>query len=250
MLGDELFQTALLRIRGSAFDLNRETAPLVANLPLILSRLIQPFHVDAMLHRNAFIVFPIQQASGRRNRTPGHDFGNENNSSSILVAFFATNVKAQVYLIEIGVKWNGEMAEQLCAAKPKAHKANVCLSLERIESRAGWNEPTQKSGLNLVVLHHEVSPFSRKENSLGLRHLGHHMIRQRIFRYGPIAAHEIDVVAPANWGIPFVVFHPAVARLFLLRLLLHLRNALSACALTRDDSFFGAGIIVSNEYAV
>ena len=106
MLGDELFQTPLLRMCWNAFNLNGEAAPVIAEFPPVLSRLIHPFHVGAVLHRKVSVVLPVYEASARRNRSPGHDFGNENNPSSILAAFFATNVEAQVYLIEIGMERN------------------------------------------------------------------------------------------------------------------------------------------------
>jgi hypothetical protein len=56
-------------------------------------------------------------------------------------------------------------------AESKTHKVEVCSSRERVQHRAGRDERTQKTGFNVVVQHHEVSPFRRKENSFGLRHL-------------------------------------------------------------------------------
>jgi hypothetical protein len=51
-------------------------------------------------------------------------------------------------------------------AEAKADKTDVCSSLERIQYRTGRKVPCQKAWFNLVVQHDEVSPFSRKENSL------------------------------------------------------------------------------------
>jgi hypothetical protein len=50
--------------------------------------------------------------SGCRNRSSRHNLSDENNSSSIIAAFLATNVEAQVYLLELGVKRNWETPEQ------------------------------------------------------------------------------------------------------------------------------------------
>jgi hypothetical protein len=60
----------------------------------------------------------------------GHNFGNKNYASSILDAFSATNVEAQVYLIEIRVKRNGATAEYLGATELKTHQAEVGSSLQ------------------------------------------------------------------------------------------------------------------------
>ena len=100
-----------------------------------------------------------------RNGASRHDLGNENNSSSVFAIVFAANIEAQVYLIEIGVKGNWETSKQLGAAESKAHEADVCFSVERIERRAGRNMPFQKAGINLVVQHDEISPLSGKEYS-------------------------------------------------------------------------------------
>jgi hypothetical protein len=94
VFGDELFQTFLLRMRWKANGLGREPAPLVADLPLILGRLIQLVRLNAVRHRKAGIVLPVYQASGCRNCTFRYDLGNEDNSSSFIAAFFATNVQA------------------------------------------------------------------------------------------------------------------------------------------------------------
>jgi hypothetical protein len=60
---------------------------------------------------------------------PRHDFSDENNPSSILAAVFATDIEAQVYFIEIGMKRNRKTPKQPGAAKPKTHEANICFSL-------------------------------------------------------------------------------------------------------------------------
>ena len=108
VFGDELFQTPLLRMRWKVDGLGREPAPLATNLPLILDGHTQIIRLNAVLHRKADIVFPIDQASGCRDGAPGHDLGNEDDSSSIIAAFFATNVEAQVYLVKVGVKRDRE----------------------------------------------------------------------------------------------------------------------------------------------
>jgi hypothetical protein len=86
-------------------------APPTTKLPLILGGSDRAPGLNAVLHRTVSVVLPIYETGGSRNRTAGHDLGNENNSSSILAGFFASNIEAQVYLIEIGVKWNGKKSE-------------------------------------------------------------------------------------------------------------------------------------------
>ena len=68
------------------------------------------------------------------------------------------------------MKRNWEMPQEFGVAEPKADQAEVCSSLEGIERYTGWDVPSQEAGVNLVVQHHEVSPFSSKESSFGLRH--------------------------------------------------------------------------------
>jgi hypothetical protein len=98
-------------MRWKVDGLGREPAPLATNLPLILGYHTQIIRLNAVLHRKARIVFSVEQASGCRDCAPGHDLGNEDNSSSIIAAFFATNVEAQVYLVKVGVKRDRETPE-------------------------------------------------------------------------------------------------------------------------------------------
>jgi hypothetical protein len=130
-----------------------------------LSRLPKLSGLSVVPHWKACIVLAVYELSGCRNRSSRHNLSDENNSPSIIAAFLATNVEAQVYLLELGVKQNWETPEQFSAAEAKAHKADVCSSVERIQRRTGGNVSIQKTGFNLVVQHHELSPFSRKENS-------------------------------------------------------------------------------------
>jgi hypothetical protein len=89
-----------------------------------------------MLHRQAYIVLSIYETSHSRNRQPRYNFGDEHNASSVFIPLLATDVKAQVYLIEIRMKRDGKEPKEFGAAKPKAHEANVCFCKERIEHRA------------------------------------------------------------------------------------------------------------------
>ncbi len=83
-----------------------------------------------MLHRQVDIVLPVHQASGHRNCSSGHHLGNEHDTSSNIIAFFPTDVEAQIYFIEIGVKRNRETAQQLGVAEPKSDQGKVCSSVE------------------------------------------------------------------------------------------------------------------------
>jgi len=130
VFGDELFQTRLLRIYWNAYGLRREPAPLVANLPLVLGRLAQPLRPNAVPHRKIYVVLTVDEASGGRNCASGHDLGNENNSSAVIAPLFATNVEAEVYLLEIGMKRNWETPKELGVGELEAHKAEVGSSLE------------------------------------------------------------------------------------------------------------------------
>src|SRR6185312_10694308 len=81
-------------------------------------------------------------------------------------SFPATNIKTEIHFLEIGVKRNRQMAEQLGVAEAKANQANVGASVERIQRGARRDVRIQKTWFNLVVQHHEVTPFSGKENPL------------------------------------------------------------------------------------
>ena len=110
--GDELLQTSLWRTLRRVNSPSRERAPSVANLPLILSRLPKPSGLSVVPHWKACIVLAVYELSGCRNRSSRHNLSDENNSSSIIAPFLATNVEAQVYLLELGVKRNWETPEQ------------------------------------------------------------------------------------------------------------------------------------------
>ena len=83
-----------------------------------------------MPHRKIYVVLTVDEASGCRNCASGHDLGNENNSSAVIAPLFATNVEAEVYLLEIGMKRNWETPKELGVGELEAHKAEVGSSLE------------------------------------------------------------------------------------------------------------------------
>jgi hypothetical protein len=58
----------------------------------------------------------------------------------------ATDVKAEVYLIEIRVKRNSKGLKEFRAAKPKAYEAKVCFSKERIQHSAAGDILVQQRG--------------------------------------------------------------------------------------------------------
>jgi hypothetical protein len=89
-----------------------------------------------VLHRQAYIVLSIYKTSDHRDRLLGYNFGDEHNAPSVFISLLATDVKAEVYLIEIRMKRNGKEPKKFGAAKPKPYEANVCFSKERIQHRA------------------------------------------------------------------------------------------------------------------
>jgi hypothetical protein len=103
-------------------------APVIFDLPSILNLLFRPIRANVVLHRQAYIVLTIHKASHRRDRLLGYNFGDEHNASSVFLTLLATDVEAEVYLIEIRMKRHRKGPKKLGAAKPKAHEANVCFS--------------------------------------------------------------------------------------------------------------------------
>ena len=108
VFGNELFQTPFPRTGRIASSLSPEATPLVANLPLILGAFVQSPRLNAVPHRMVSIILPICDTGHSCDSASGYDFGNKDDASFILVAFSATNVEAQVDLVEIDVKRNGE----------------------------------------------------------------------------------------------------------------------------------------------
>jgi hypothetical protein len=103
-------------------------APVISDLPLILNLLFRPIRANVVLHWQAYIVLTIYKARRRRDCPLGYNFGNEHDAPSVFVALFATDVEAEVYLIEIRMKRDRNRPKEFGAAKPKAHEANVCFS--------------------------------------------------------------------------------------------------------------------------
>jgi hypothetical protein len=89
-----------------------------------------------MLHRQAYIVLSIYKTSDHRDRLLRYNFSDEHNAPAAFMFLLATDVKAEVYLIEIRMKRNGKGPKEFGAAKPKAYEANICFSMERIQHRA------------------------------------------------------------------------------------------------------------------
>jgi hypothetical protein len=81
-----------------------------------------------MLHRQAYIVLTIYKASHCRDCLLGYNFGDEYDAPSVFIALFATDVEAEVYLVEIRMKRDCKGTKEFGAAKPKAHETNVCFS--------------------------------------------------------------------------------------------------------------------------
>jgi hypothetical protein len=119
-----------------------------------------------------FIVLAIYKASYRRNCVPGNNFGDEHDAPPIFIALFATDVEAEVYFVEIGMKRDRKGPKEFGAAKPKADEANVCFPRERIQHCAAWDILVQQVCINFVVQHHEIPPISRKKYCFCLRHFG------------------------------------------------------------------------------
>jgi hypothetical protein len=88
-----------------------QMAPVISELPLILNFLFQPTRANLMLHRQAYIVLTIYKASRNCDCLLGHNFGDEHNAPSVFIAFLATDVEAEVYLIEIRMKGDGKRPE-------------------------------------------------------------------------------------------------------------------------------------------
>ena len=79
-------------------------------------------------HRQAHVVLAIYKASDHGDCLPGYNFSDEHNASSVFFTFLATNAEAEVYLIEIRMKWDRKGPKEFGAAKSKADEANVCFS--------------------------------------------------------------------------------------------------------------------------
>jgi hypothetical protein len=88
-----------------------------------------------VLHRQAYIVLSIYKTSDHRDCLLGYNFGDEDNAPSVFISLLATDVKAEVYFIEIRMMRNGKGPKEFGAAKPKTYEANVCFSQERIQHR-------------------------------------------------------------------------------------------------------------------
>src|SRR6266853_6816863 len=98
-------------------------APVISELPLILDLLFRPVRTNVMLHRQAYIVLAIHKAGHRRDCALWYNFGDEHNASSVFFARLATDVEAEVYFIEVSMKWDRNGSKEFGAAKPKAHEA-------------------------------------------------------------------------------------------------------------------------------
>src|SRR4029077_18460471 len=99
--------------------------PLIFEAPMILDRLFRPLHANSVLHRQTYIVLAIYKASYRRDCVPGNNFGDEHHAPSVFIALFATDVEAEVYFVEIGMKRDRKRPKEFGAKKPKGDEANV-----------------------------------------------------------------------------------------------------------------------------
>src|SRR5260221_14447887 len=96
-------------------------APVISDLPSILTLLFRPIRANVVLHRQAYIVLTVYKASDSRDCLLGHNFGDEHDASSVFVTLLATHVETEVYLIEVRMKGDRDGPKEFRAAKPKAH---------------------------------------------------------------------------------------------------------------------------------
>src|SRR5580698_10280368 len=82
---------------------------------------------------------------------PGNNFSDEDYAAARFAGFFAADVEAQIYFIEIGMERDGERAEKFGAAEAKTHQADVSSSVERIERCAGRDVFAEHAGIGFVV---------------------------------------------------------------------------------------------------
>jgi hypothetical protein len=97
---------------------------------MVLERRPELFRLNAAPHRKTDVVFAVQEAGCCSNRSSGYNFGDKDNSSAVFTTLFVPNVEAQIYLVEISMKWNWEIAKHLGTKKSETHEAKICLSLE------------------------------------------------------------------------------------------------------------------------
>jgi hypothetical protein len=154
VLGNELQQAAVRGLHGTGRCLRRELTPRSVELPSILGRLDRAMQVDAVLRWKAEVVLLIRKPGNLRDCPPGHDFGDKDDASPVLVPGVTANIEPQVDLVEIGVKRNGKRAEEFCPAKLKGYQANVGSSIERIQDGTSWDVTFQEGALNFVIQHH------------------------------------------------------------------------------------------------
>ena len=98
-----------------------QPAPLILELPFIGDRLFRLLSANVVAHGQTYVVLAIYEASRRRDHPLRYDFGDEHYASAVFIAFPATDVEAEVYLIEIEMKRDGERSEELGVAKAKAY---------------------------------------------------------------------------------------------------------------------------------
>src|SRR2546427_8585602 len=130
VLANELFQATLFGRRGSNRRMRIQPVPSAVELPRILGCFAGPVRLDAVPHRKADVILSIRKSSDLRDCPFGNNLGDKNHTPPVLIAFFATDVESQVYLVKIGMKGNTKRAEELCLAKLEAHQADVRSSVE------------------------------------------------------------------------------------------------------------------------
>ena len=114
-----------------------------------------------MRHGYCGVALAIGKPRDRGDGKPGDQLTNKNDASSLS----APNIESQVHFFERLVKWNG-------AAKDPRHvefetdQADIGFTGKLIQLRPNWHKFLQQRGIDGVVQHEQVLPFSGEKRAL------------------------------------------------------------------------------------
>ena len=179
-----------------------------------------PVRLNVVPHRQSNIVFVVERARHKSNRTPRNNFFDEDDPSPHFSPYLASYVESQVNFIKIRVHWNRHAPEQFSFQKLKSDEADKGLLVPAIKFSASRNKWTEQIRFDFIIEHCQILPMRGEKCFVGihlLRMFGEGYLIQRKRNSEPTTALRI-VDQGMHAGVSRRFLHLRQLRLLLIQL--------------------------------
>jgi hypothetical protein len=159
MLSDELLVRTFYRSDGASGNAQIHSVPTAFGSPSVSnykSGVTVPVHL--VRHGQGHVILAIDDSRYGCNEPARNDLLDKNNASSDFVSFQPTNVKPEVYLVEVAMKRKGD-AQYFGFQETKPNKTDKGLFVPSIQFRSGRDNLEKQARVYFKVEHCKEAPF-------------------------------------------------------------------------------------------